>query len=58
MGHRRFLQKKEFDGKTEKKVASKRPSGDDIVTELGGLRPIIHGKVGKKTSNLRIWKES
>lgn len=41
-------QKKEFDGKTENKVAPKRPSRNDIVTELAGLRLIIQGKVEKK----------
>lgn len=56
MGHRRFLpsdhswrkNRKDFDNTIEKRGTPRRPSGDEVVNELQGLREIIHGKKEKK----------
>lgn len=55
MRHRRFLplghkwrfQKSQFDGMIEKKATPKRPSGEQVLSELESLRPITFGKIGK-----------
>ncbi|XP_020426545.1 uncharacterized protein LOC109950821 [Prunus persica] len=56
LGHRRFLlsdhvwhnQGSQFDNTRERRLAPKRPSGDDVINELSELREITHGKDGKK----------
>ncbi|KAI5328625.1 hypothetical protein L3X38_028022 [Prunus dulcis] len=56
LGHRRFLpsdhvwrnQGSQLDNTRERRLAPKRPFGDDVINELSELREITHGKDGKK----------
>ncbi|XP_021831746.1 uncharacterized protein LOC110771708 [Prunus avium] len=65
LGHRRFLpsdhvwhnQRSQFDNTRERRLAPKRPFGDDVINALSELREITHGKDGKKHTILGFGKD-